>query len=131
MTQFIHDPVTPGLYACRFFLSLETFYYAIIIKTQIFHRMSYKATFMLKSFWHIHLWIDLMKNCVNAGTMMIQIFHKIRYNPNCSLLYHWEVLGFFYYQTILTNYNLDLRSYGQLLFLFLNESIKQSRLTYA
>ena len=38
--------------------------------------------------------------------------------PEMSLLYYGEVLWFFYFKTFWPNYNLDLRSYRQLLSLF-------------
>ena len=44
-----------------------------------------------------------------------------------SLLYYGEVLWFVYFKTFWLNYNLDLRSYGQLLSLFFVDEDEERR----
>ena len=45
------------------------------------HSRSYKTTFMLKSLFHIRLWTDLIKICINANIMkfMTQFFNKCHF----------------------------------------------------
>ena len=59
----------------------------------------------------------LMKLCMNAIIKKTHLFHKSLW-PEMYLLCYGEVLWFFYFKTFRPNYNLDLRSYGQLLSFF-------------
>ena len=71
-----------------------------------FHEMKYDLKGHSRSY--------KMKICVNSNIMKTHIFHKI------YLKRHFYVMKkfFFYFKTLWPHYNLDLRSYGQLLSLF-------------
>ena len=67
---------------------------------------------MLKSFWSIRLWTDFDENLYNANFMNTQFLHK------CHFYVMEKFCEYIYFKSFWPNYNLDLRSYGQLLSLF-------------
>ena len=70
----------------------------------------------------------LMKICMNANIMKTQFFHKKIFDLKCHFYVIDKLYDFIFFKTFLPNYNLYIRSYGQIFPCFINKLKNKSLL---